>query len=69
MLCSTRSVHELSLIHILIVTEIWKVLREYISEKAGECMPLASPIDVQLDCDDKTMAVSYTHLDVYKRQM
>lgn len=42
-------------IHQLIVTEIWKVLREYISEKAGECMPLASPIDVQLDCDDKTM--------------
>ena len=42
-------------IHQLIVTEIWKVLREYIGEKAGECMPLASPIDVQLDCDDKTM--------------
>lgn len=42
-------------IHQLIVTEIWKVLREYIGEKAGDCMPLASPIDVQLDCDDKTM--------------
>ena len=42
-------------IHQLIVTEIWKVLREYISEKAGECMPLASPIDVQLDCDNKTI--------------
>ena len=42
-------------IHQLIVTEIWKILREYIREKAGDCMPIASPIDVQLNCDDKTM--------------
>ena len=35
-------------IHQLIVTEIWKVLREYIGEKAGDCMPLASPIDCLL---------------------
>lgn len=27
----------------------------YISEKGGRCIPLAAPLDVQLDCDDYTM--------------
>lgn len=29
----------------------------YISKKGGECRVFAGPIDVQLDCDDKTMLV------------
>ena len=28
---------------------------DYIRKQHGRCVPIASPIDVQLDCDDKTM--------------
>ncbi len=27
----------------------------FIREKGGECIPLSAPLDVRLDCDDKTM--------------
>lgn len=30
-------------------------LKEYIKKNKGKCMPFVSPIDVQLDCDQKTM--------------
>lgn len=44
-----------SSIHQLFCSEIWAQLRAYIAEKGGDCIPFVSPIDVQLDCDDKTM--------------
>lgn len=30
-------------------------LLAYVSSKKGPCLPLVSPVDVQLDCDDRTM--------------
>ena len=44
-----------SSIHQLIGTEIWERLKDYIKEKKGTCIPFAAPLDVQLDCDDRTM--------------
>ena len=41
--------------HQLLVTELWGELRSYIRDKRGLCIPVASPVDVQLDRDDKTM--------------
>ncbi len=42
-------------LHQLICLEIASALREYIRKNRGNCIPLASPVDVQLDCDEKTM--------------
>lgn len=42
-------------IHQAIGGEVFTQLREYIKKKSGMCIPLYSPIDVQLDCDNKTM--------------
>lgn len=42
-------------IHQLVGGEIHAVLREFIRKKKGRCIPMYSPIDVQLDCDDKTI--------------
>ena len=28
---------------------------KYVSDRQGSCMPMISPLDVQLDCDDRTM--------------
>ena len=28
---------------------------QHVLDKKGACLPMISPIDVQLDCDDKTM--------------
>ncbi|MCI8797808.1 MAG: helix-turn-helix domain-containing protein [Dorea sp.] len=41
--------------HQMLATEIWQPLKDYIRKKEGDCVPIVSPIDVQLDCDDKTM--------------
>lgn len=41
--------------HQLIAGELYAVLLSYIRSKKGPCMPFISPIDVRLDCDDKTM--------------
>ena len=30
-------------------------IANFILERGGDCMPFISPVDVQLDCDDKTM--------------
>ena len=35
--------------------ELYAQIRDYIKKKGGSCMPFVSPIDVQLDCDNKTM--------------
>lgn len=41
--------------HQTIGTEIFARIRDYIRKKKGKCIPGMSPIDVQLDCDDKTI--------------
>jgi Uma2 family endonuclease len=42
-------------IHQVIGGELFALFREYIRRNKGECLPIMSPIDVQLDCDEKTM--------------
>lgn len=42
-------------IHQIIAGKLYTNLDNYMMKKRGECIPLISPIDVQLDCDDKTM--------------
>ncbi|MCD8222387.1 MAG: Uma2 family endonuclease [Clostridiales bacterium] len=42
-------------IHQILVSEIWSVLRTHIRKQGGECIAMVSPLDVQLDCDDRTM--------------
>ncbi len=42
-------------IHQLLTGEIYAVLRDYIRQNQGKCIPMISPLDVQLDCDQKTM--------------
>lgn len=44
-----------TLVHQLIAGLIYAKLLAYISGRKGKCLPIISPIDVQLDCDDKTM--------------
>lgn len=44
-----------STIHQIVAAEIWMQIKLYIKEKQGKCIPFIAPIDVQLDCDDKTM--------------
>jgi Uma2 family endonuclease len=42
-------------IHQRIVGEIHYQIYSYISSKAGKCISFGAPVDVQLDCDEKTM--------------
>lgn len=42
-------------IHQIMSTCIWHQLIDYIEKKKGNCIPMVAPLDVQLDCDDKTM--------------
>lgn len=42
-------------VHQLLVGEIYARLRDYIQKNKGQCIPMVSPLDVQLDCDNKTM--------------
>ena len=41
--------------HQLITGEIYAAFRNYIRKKGGSCLPLVSPLDVQLDCDNRTI--------------
>jgi len=41
--------------HQLIAGRLHAMLLAWISERGGGCMPFLSPVDVQLDCDDKTI--------------
>lgn len=41
--------------HQLIGGSIHSQLLEYRRKKKGPCIPMIAPVDVQLDCDDKTM--------------
>lgn len=42
-------------VHQRLIGEIFSQLNSYIEKKGGDCIPLLSPVDVRLDCDDKTM--------------
>ena len=42
-------------IHQILSTELCNIIRSYISRQKGRCIVMAAPMDVQLDCDDKTM--------------
>lgn len=42
-------------IHQAILGRICNQLLNHIDAKGGTCVPMVSPVDVQLDCDDKTM--------------
>ena len=41
--------------HQLIAGQIYAKLLAYITDKKGKCLPFISPVDVQLDCDDRTI--------------
>lgn len=41
--------------HQKLVTELAYIFKDYITKKQGRCEVLVSPIDVQLNCDDKTI--------------
>lgn len=42
-------------VHQRLAGRIFSQMETYFRKKGGECIPLISPIDVRLDCDDKTM--------------
>lgn len=42
-------------IHQIISSEIRDIIQSYIRDKKGTCIAMVAPMDVQLDCDDKTM--------------
>ena len=42
-------------VHQIIAGEIHGQIREYIGKHKGKCVPAIAPVDVQLDCDNKTM--------------
>lgn len=42
-------------IHQRIAGELHRQISNFILDKGGNCLPFVSPIDVQLDCDEKTM--------------
>jgi Uma2 family endonuclease len=42
-------------VHQLISSSIFNAIYSFIRNNKGSCIPLYSPVDVQLDCDDKTM--------------
>lgn len=44
-----------ALYHQSIAAELTTVFRNYIHGKDGQCLALSGPVDVQLNCDDKTM--------------
>ena len=41
--------------HQLITGFIYAQLFNHVTDNKGPCLPMISPVDVQLDCDDKTM--------------
>ena len=42
-------------LHQMIAGEVYRQIANYIFDHDGDCMPFISPIDVQLDCDNRTM--------------
>ena len=44
-------------IHARISMKISQAFENFITQNHGKCIPFVAPVDVQLDCDDKTMVV------------
>lgn len=44
-----------SFVHQHILGTIFNTIQNYITRKDGSCLPMMAPVDVRLDCDDKTM--------------
>lgn len=44
-----------SFVHQRIAGEVFIQLDAFVKKKGGNCIPLISPLNVRLDCDDKTM--------------
>lgn len=44
-----------TILHQRIGGEVYRQIANYIMERGGSCIPLISPIDTQLDCDERTM--------------
>lgn len=42
-------------VHQRIAGKMFSYVDAYIQKKGGDCIPAISPVDVRLDCDDKTM--------------
>lgn len=42
-------------LHQMVGGEIYRQISNFILERGGSCIPLISPIDTQLDCDERTM--------------
>ena len=42
-------------VHQHILGNMYIAINDYIRSKGGECLPMLAPVDVCLDCDDKTM--------------
>ncbi len=42
-------------VHQRVASKLLFRIMEYIEKNGGDCIPLLSPVDVRLDCDDKTM--------------
>lgn len=42
-------------LHQMIGGEVFRQIANYINDNNGNCMPFNAPLDVQLDCDEKTM--------------
>lgn len=42
-------------LHQMIGGEIHRQIANFIMDRGGDCKPLISPVDIQLDCDNKTM--------------
>ena len=41
--------------HQRVIGEIYRQIANFIQSNKGQCIPMMSPVDVRLDCDDKTM--------------
>lgn len=62
-----------TLLHQRIGGEIHRQIANFIFENEGNCVPFYSPIDVQLDCDEKTMVqpdvIILCHPDKMKKRV
>lgn len=42
-------------IHQMIAGQLYRRIYDYIDRQGGDCIPLQAPLDVQLNCDDRTV--------------
>lgn len=42
-------------LHQKIAGEVYRQIANFIMDQDGNCQPLVAPVDIQLDCDEKTM--------------